>query len=334
MEAKYTGCIYKIENTINNKIYIGQTSRGIKSRWRQHKYAATHTQEHNFVLYNAMNKYGIDNFNISAICEISCDNRDDLNDLLNNLEIYYIDKYNTLIPNGYNLSPGGNNQGVRILKSVDAYFADGTLYKTYESIAAATTDLGDGKSGAGARIPACCKGEAASTMGFIWRYHGDPFDKFKVTVTQEELDRDARRIPVDQYSIDGTFIASFESIYRAAEAINVLQTGRLVIKGRCTGKYNQAYGYVWRLHGEPFDKYPFVENRKYRRVNMYTLNDEYVRSFVSIAEGLRYLFPSSKPPGAAHVSDCCNGKRNSAYGYKWFYADDQNQPDLSRILVA
>jgi len=30
------GYIYKIINNVNNKIYIGQTSRSIESRWKEH----------------------------------------------------------------------------------------------------------------------------------------------------------------------------------------------------------------------------------------------------------------------------------------------------------
>ena len=32
------GYIYKITNKINQKIYIGQTSKTLEQRWREHKY--------------------------------------------------------------------------------------------------------------------------------------------------------------------------------------------------------------------------------------------------------------------------------------------------------
>ena len=61
--------IYMITNKINNKKYIGQSVR-IEIRWREHKnsYLKNDTNSH---LYNAMKKYGIENFdfNILEECE-------------------------------------------------------------------------------------------------------------------------------------------------------------------------------------------------------------------------------------------------------------------------
>ena len=59
--------IYKITNTINNKFYIGMTSKTIQERFDRHlrnvKYGGdTH-------LYNAMRKYGPENFLIEEVCE-------------------------------------------------------------------------------------------------------------------------------------------------------------------------------------------------------------------------------------------------------------------------
>jgi len=55
--------IYKAENRINGKIYIGQTTASLKKRiaghlWETHK---------NQVFSNALRKYGIQSFNFSII---------------------------------------------------------------------------------------------------------------------------------------------------------------------------------------------------------------------------------------------------------------------------
>ena len=54
------GYIYKITNTINNKIYIGQTSKTIEERFKAHISKAK--QHINRYLYDAMNHYGYENF--------------------------------------------------------------------------------------------------------------------------------------------------------------------------------------------------------------------------------------------------------------------------------
>jgi group I intron endonuclease len=92
--------IYCIENLINHKKYIGQ-SNNIEYRWKQHKYELNRGCHDNDYLQKAWNKYGCDNFNfyIIELCDI---------EMLNELEVYYIDFYDTLNrDNGYNLTSGG-----------------------------------------------------------------------------------------------------------------------------------------------------------------------------------------------------------------------------------
>lgn len=73
------GYIYKIVCSQSNKIYIGQTTNTIESRFKEHKKQAKNgTQGH---LYNAMRKYGVENFIIQEIEQ--CDNI-----LLNDKEQY------------------------------------------------------------------------------------------------------------------------------------------------------------------------------------------------------------------------------------------------------
>jgi group I intron endonuclease len=87
--------IYKITNKINGKIYIGQSVNIInrkKTHYRKYHKGCPH-------LYNAMDKYGFDNFEFEVIEE--CDIED-----LDRLEQKYIKELNTFSPNGYNLDTG------------------------------------------------------------------------------------------------------------------------------------------------------------------------------------------------------------------------------------
>lgn len=95
---KMTG-IYKITNKINGKIYIGQ-SKNIQQRWLDHKHYADERRG-NSIIHKAIRKYGIDNFSFDV--EIECDASE-----LNDLEKYYIELYNTIIPYGYNMTAGGD----------------------------------------------------------------------------------------------------------------------------------------------------------------------------------------------------------------------------------
>ena len=53
--------IYKIQNRVNGKIYIGQTKKDVNQR------IATHIRENKFPIAKAMNKYGIESFVIEII---------------------------------------------------------------------------------------------------------------------------------------------------------------------------------------------------------------------------------------------------------------------------
>lgn len=108
------GYIYKFENKINNKIYIGQTIRKPNIRYREH--IKGHNSK-NSLIHKAIVKYGIDNFTFSIIEEIE-DEKENLIDRLNKLEIYYIEQNQSLYPNGYNISKGGNNNSFRHIDRV------------------------------------------------------------------------------------------------------------------------------------------------------------------------------------------------------------------------
>lgn len=97
------GYIYKIINIKNQKIYIGQTTKKRPTdRFSQHKYLALHSQQEKNIsyLHRAMKSDGIDNFKFEIIEQVD-------NLLLNEREKYWIKQYNSLAPNGYNLTVGG-----------------------------------------------------------------------------------------------------------------------------------------------------------------------------------------------------------------------------------
>ena len=102
-------CIYRIHNLVNGKNYIGQTKnfyiRLVQYNYLSHKRSYYEGDER--VLYRALRKYGLGNFEV-IIEQITEDPNK-----LNELENYYIIKYNSYIhfskSNGYNMTTGGDN---------------------------------------------------------------------------------------------------------------------------------------------------------------------------------------------------------------------------------
>jgi len=92
--------IYKATNIINKKVYIGQTTKPLQRRISSHKSAY---KRFNFRFYQAIKKYGFENFLFEQIDEASSLSE------LNEKEIYWIKYYNSYdYNNGYNSTLGGN----------------------------------------------------------------------------------------------------------------------------------------------------------------------------------------------------------------------------------
>lgn len=88
--------IYKATNTVTGMSYIGQTIRTLDERRKCHE-----RQDDKSYFQNAIAKYGKDEFEWEILYTAS-----DV-DELNRLEVHCIEAYNTIRPNGYNLTKGG-----------------------------------------------------------------------------------------------------------------------------------------------------------------------------------------------------------------------------------
>ena len=89
--------IYKIENLVNHKIYIGQ-SLHIEKRWQEHCQINASS-----LVGKAIQKYGKQNFSFQILEE--CEE-----EKLNEREEFYIHYYKSLVPNGYNIEDKNNGK--------------------------------------------------------------------------------------------------------------------------------------------------------------------------------------------------------------------------------
>ena len=93
------GYIYKITNNVNDKVYIGQTSKTIEERFKKHLSLAK--RKVNRYLYDAMNYYGFENFSVELVEECECSQ-------LDQKEKYWIAYYKSNDKkHGYNMTEGG-----------------------------------------------------------------------------------------------------------------------------------------------------------------------------------------------------------------------------------
>ena len=305
------GYIYIITNLKNNMQYVGQTIQTIQQRFSGHKKSAKYNQDNTY-LHRAMNKYGIDNFSVEEITSVDCETQEELSSKLDSLEIHYIAKFNTLVPNGYNLTKGGT-EGAELYKvKVDEYDLIGNYIQTHDALIDAARYMGATSSKS---IIKCCNGESKFAFQRVWRYHGEPFDKFEAPDLKFAT-RDYKLAPIDQYDKDGVFIQSFSSVIYACKYIG-LNTSSSHISECCDGKLCTAYGYVWRYKGEPFNKYQTKDNR-FVGCEKYDLNDNLLGSYSSIQDAC-YSIGKEQKTATPNIIGCCAGRKKTAYGYKWKY---------------
>ena len=121
--------IYIIKNTINDRVYIGQ-SVDAEYRWNRHVWDARYENKYGMnksVLHKAMMKYGVENFYYEVL-ESQIENYDER-------EKYWIDFYNSMIPNGYNIAPGGQGTGAGLDHPCSIFKTPDELMKCIEEIA-------------------------------------------------------------------------------------------------------------------------------------------------------------------------------------------------------
>ena len=152
--------IYKITNTNNGKVYIGQ-SINLPSRIASHFASLKNHTHHNGHLQNAYN-LDPDAFIAEIIC--LCDEDD-----LDNLEQYYIKSYNSNTREfGYNIEAGGKWATSGPNKRPVICIETGL---EYESGAAASRSLGLSPFAVGSGC-----GRATTVGGYHWVYKDDYYD--------------------------------------------------------------------------------------------------------------------------------------------------------------
>ena len=249
-----------IKNKIDGKMYIGQTVRNdVNIRWREHKRRMNSNDSP--YLYSAFRKYGIDHFDFKIIC-ISFD------DACDDLEKYYISKYNTLAPNGYNLDSGGHINKV-LHEDTRKKISEAHTGKKHSEERIQVMRLALIKRGfkhtdeAKRKMSELRKGKKMSEQVKINMSKGQMGHIVVEHTRQRVAEANRKRIwtkemkdkigekskgknmkKVGQYTLDDIFIKEYNSIKQASEdtLIGLNSISRCCIKERKTGG-----GYIWKF---------------------------------------------------------------------------------------
>lgn len=321
------GYIYKIKNKIDNKIYIGQTIQDLEDRWRDHLNKHSNCR----YLKSAFKKYGVDNFEFQLVC-ITFDN------CLDDMEIKYIEHYNCLVPNGYNLRLGGNsgkhNEETKrkiagtLLKNkkVVQFDIQGNRLNTFNSTVEAAKYVGKSSS----VIGHCCNGDIKTAAGYIWKYENIDSNEAKIEpltgrfkgcqkrIKKEVIPQIRRKIV--QFDMDGNRLKSFNTCKEAAEYVG---TARSCITLCCLRQHKTAKGYFWKYERvDSSDANYEGQNEIYKQINekrnrvivQFDMAGNRLNTFKSCREAGRYVGTCN-----GSISRCCNGINSSSKGYIWKY---------------
>ena len=287
--------IYKIQNLINGKIYIGQSIH-IKARFNAHKSEARNGNTR--PLYNAIRKYGVENFSFEIIEECS-------KEKLNEREIYWIKKYDSF-HNGYNLTPGGSEPYKVDIDLIYSLWDDGKSMKEIAEIAnigktSVYNYLCDYKNysvSESNRRGGILAYKTAIKNNNHYHYNNNCDDNLETKIIQYSLTGEHIKDWYSQNQIERELGINSELIWRVLN-----------------GKQKQAGGFQWRRIGdEPKD---ISKEAQYRfGVIQYDLNGNEVNRFPSLKAAAIAMKCDPR-----NISRVCKKENNrkTACGYKWEY---------------
>lgn len=284
-EVKYITGIYKIQNNINQKIYVGQ-SVNIETRWKQH--ICCSETESQYPIHRALRKYGIENFSFSVLEECKMSE-------LNNKEIEWISKLNSY-EEGYNCTRGG----------------EGQLKINYKQI------LELWNNGLGAKEISKITNIKNNHLTFI--LHSFEISKEEI----KERSKNYMRKPVEQYDFLGNLIAVYSCAEEAFQVTGINAKNIQCVCQR-QSQYKSAGGFLWKYAEDNIsiefliERKNTLESPQQKTVYQYSLSGELLDEYCSTGAASKETGVNQQ-----NISSVCRGKRAKAGGYVWSYKKNES----------
>lgn len=241
-----SACVYKLIFP-DGKNYVGQTKNLLN---RVKLYIRNYECGRMSGVYRVISEFGLEDIEIEVLCRVSGMSEVEERLCLNILEIYYIKELDTLLPNGYNMSYGGEIFGIKPemfsyggsaiknfyrgnSKAVLRYNLDGSFDKEYLSISEAAYDTGISED----KIRAAIKKHKSLHGSFILCRKSGNIIPEKISVEQYNIVKKQKVVtevvvktkeytryvisPCLLYDADGNFVAEYKYKSDALKAFNM-----------------------------------------------------------------------------------------------------------------
>ena len=331
--------IYKITNTLNGEVYIGQTQHTTEIRFKSHLQAYYGNKES--VLYRAFDKYGLENFTVETLEECEIDHLDER-------EAYWIKQYNSF-NQGYNSTLGGHI-GRRLeldtgkilelwgnewnITNIAHFFKVsheaiknrlitlgvseielnsrhvGTLMKEVVAICfetrniiaefSSTVEASQWANTQPSQISNACRGVIKSSSYLFWR--------FKCDVLEDDYEKGfyTGKLPERDF---GEFRRKIDYNEVCGLYLEGKTTLDISLTIGCTEKHIRKI-----LNKEGVYKTPNTTKLTKKVIQLDSLTEEYVACYYSVADASDYVCGNRR---SKHISRAAQGEYETAYGYKW-----------------
>jgi len=122
--------------------------------------------------------------------------------------------------------------------AISQYSKNGVFIREWACARDAMRELGYNSN----NINSVCRGERNTSDGYVWRFNGDDFNKYKVYEVGEKMKK-----PIIQYSLNGDYIKTWASSKDAAIELGLDNS---LISLCCKRPNGKSQGFMWKLKNE------------------------------------------------------------------------------------
>ena len=312
-------CVYK-HTAPNGKVYIGITCQNPNRRWRNGE-----GYKKNKYFYRAIQKYGWNNFQHEVI-EEGLTEKD-----ANSKEIEYIKTYKSNIPKyGYNIRSGGNacemaksskeklsyiaKNRAKEPRNVSIYMMNENceILREFNSIMEVERELNIRSQHI---YDALCKLNNFAD-GYYWCRKGE----YENYITKHKIHKDKISKKVYVFDLNYKLLYDYESISKASKLTGI---DKASIRRVINHKNYSAHNLIFSASKSLNEHIKIFTNKKRKRKRVVQYDNDY--NIIAVFDSPLEAAKSLNKKQSSRITNCCNGKSKSAYGYIWCYADEKGE---------